>query len=249
MSGSKYEIFYIYDNPVPYKNLEIYPVTVKDYMKFHYFVDCLLLDKNSFPDAKIISMTYLRFLYYISGDGNDSLYKLNELLKLCLHIGEDENISFYTRDDKAFFYVNDTEYSAKDFDEIAKIICEQNSVDTIDESIQKELRDAMEKAKEIKRKIQKSKMCSFEDQLICIMISTPMKLEDVYNLTIRKFHKIIKRIDHKLHYQIYKTASMSGFVKFKEEIKDWMTDLENEDMYSDVKVDKDELEGKFKLPS
>lgn len=242
------EIFYIYDKPVPYKELNIYPIRVCEYIQFHYFVDCLLLDKNSYPDVNIISMTYLRFLYQISSGENNHLYRLKELLKMCLHLEEDSEIKFYTRDDKAFFMVNGNEYSAKDFDTISKIICEQNCVDTIDENIQKELRDAMEKAKEIKRKIQKVKICSFEDQLVCIVISTSLKLEDVYNLTIRKFHKIIKRIDHTMHYKIYKAASMSGFVKFKGDILDWMADLENEDKYSDVKVDKEEIENKINLP-
>lgn len=247
MLDNQYDIFYIYDSPVKYKDLTIYPVTVRNYIQFHCFVDCLLLDKNSYPDVNIISMTYLRFLYYISDYGDKSLIKLYELLRLCLNIKEDDRIKFYTRDDKAYFSVDNIEYNSSDFDNISKIICEQNYVDTIDESIQKELRDEMEKAKEIKRKIQNSKMCSFEDQLICVMISTPMKLEDVYNLSIRKFSKIIKRIDHKLHYQIFKTASMSGFVTFKSEIKDWMADLENEDKYADVKVDEKEIKDKINV--
>lgn len=241
------EIFYIYDDPVPYKDLKIYPVTVRNYMEFHFFVDCLLQEKNSYPDAKIISMSYLRFLYHVSNEENNLLVKLNFLLRMCLRLEDDELISYKTENDKAVFYINDKKYTANDFDNIAKIICEQNCVDTIDESIQKELRDEMEKAKELRRRIQNVKMCSFEDMLICVMISTPMKLEDVYNLTIRKFGKIVKRIDHKMHYQIYKTASLSGFVKFKTEILDWMADLENKDKYSDVKVDKEEIERKVKI--
>lgn len=242
------QIFYIYDSPVPYKDLLIYPATVKEYIQFHYYVDCLLLDKNSNPDVNIISMSYLRFLYYISSKGDSALVKLYQLLKMCLKL-EDDSIKFYTKQDKAFFSVGKQEYDSGDFDNISKIICEQNCVDTIDENIQKELRDAMDEAKEHRRKMQNAKMCSFEDQLICIMISTPMKLEDVYNLTIRKFSKIIKRIDHKLHYQIYKTASLSGFVTFKTEIKDWMADLENTDKYADVKVDEKEIKDKINLPA
>lgn len=243
------EIFYIYDDPVPYKDLKIYPVTVRDYIKFHYLVDCLLQDKNSYPDARIISMSYLMFLFYADNEKNMLLLKLKLLLELCLKIDNNsQKIKFgIDKNQKAVFFVEDKEYSAKDFDNIAKIICEQNCVDMIDESIQKELRDDMDRAKEIKRRMQNAKMCSFEDQMICVMISTPMKLEDVYNVTIRKFSKIIKRIDHKMHYQIYKTASLSGFVKFKTEITDWMANLENSDKYSDVKVDKEEIEKKVKL--
>ena len=55
-----------YDEPITYKELKIYPVLMKDYIEFHSLVSCLLIDKNSRPDIKIISMTYLRFLYYES---------------------------------------------------------------------------------------------------------------------------------------------------------------------------------------
>ena len=93
----------------------------------------------------------------------------------------------------------------------------------------------------------KQKMCSLEEQMICVLISTPLKLEDIYKLTIRKFEKILQRVDAKLHYQIYLNASMSGMVKFKDEsvIQHWMNDLTKDDRYSDVKVDMDAMRNKI----
>jgi len=45
---------------------------------------------------------------------------------------------------------------------------------------------------------------------------------------------------------IYLTASMSGFVTFKDKsiLKTWLTDIEQEDAYEDVKMNPDELRGK-----
>ena len=60
-----------FDEPIPYKELLIYPVTMKDYLEFHLAVSCLLIDKNSIPDVNIISMSYLRFLYYQSLENNE----------------------------------------------------------------------------------------------------------------------------------------------------------------------------------
>ena len=138
-------------------------------------------------------------------------------------------------------------YSGSDFDEIVKIIFEQNCINPIDNTIQKEVRDALEKAEEFKMQQTKQKMCSLEEQMICVLISTPLKLEDIYKLTIRKFEKILQRVDAKLHYQIYLNASMSGMVKFKDEsvIQHWMNDLTKDDRYSDVKVDMDTMRNKI----
>ena len=60
------------------------------------------------------------------------------------------------------------------------IIFMQNSIEHIDETIQKEVRDAMDKAKVYKMKQNAYKMCSLEDQMICVLISTPLKLQDIY---------------------------------------------------------------------
>ena len=45
-----------------------------------------------------------------------------------------------------------------------------------------------------------------------------MNIDDVKNLSIRKFYIIGQVMDRKLHYSIYKQASVSGFVEFKQPI-------------------------------
>ena len=239
-----------FDEPIPYKELLIYPVTMKDYLEFHWLVSCLLIDKNSIPDINVISMSYLRFLYYNAANNDEPyVYMVKMLLCMVLHMDFNEEMSFYVdeKSDKAFFKVRGVAYSDSDFDEIVKIIFEQNCITPIDNTIQKEVRDALEKAEEFKMQQTKQKMCSLEEQMICVLISTPLKLEDIYNLTIRKFEKILQRVDAKLHYQIYLSASMSGMVKFKDEsvIQHWMNDLTKDDRYSDVKVDMDTMRNKI----
>lgn len=240
-----------FDEPIEYKKLLIYPVRMKDYLEFHWLVNCLLLDKNSIPDAKIISMTYLRFLYYISSLNNEPyIYMLKRLLCIILNKQEENTqMNFYVDadTDKAFFKIDGEVYTSSDLDNISKIIFEQNCISPIDETIQKEIRDALEKASEYRMQQNKQKMCSLEEQMICVLISSSLTLDDIYQLTIRKFEKILKRVDAKMHYQIYLSASMSGFVKFKDEsvIKHWMNDLTEDDKYSDVKVDMEEIKNKI----
>ena len=238
-----------FDEPISYKELKIYPATMKDYIEFHWLVSCLLIDKNSIPDINIISMSYLRFLYYCSAVNEEPyVYMIKALLCMVLHIDINSEMYFYVdENDKAFFKVNSVEYNADDFDAITKIIFEQNCITPIDETIQKEIRDALEKAEQYKMQQNKRKMCSLEEQMICVLISTSLKMNDIYELTIRKFEKILQRVDAKLHYEIYLSASMSGMVKFKDDsvIKHWMDDLSKDDRYADVKVDMEEMRNKI----
>jgi len=247
--SSNLEYCLFYDKPVQYKELEIYPVLMTEYIQFHLCVQCLLLDKNSIPDVKTISMTYLEFLYYLVSTTPNLpyLYMLKELLKIVLHINNDEDFYFGDENGKALLKIKGRTYNSTDFDEIVDIIFKQNGIEHIDDSIQKEVRDAMDKAIGYKMQQNAYKMCSLEEQMICVLISTSMKLEDIYNLTIRKFSKILERVDYKLHYQIYKSAEMSGMVSFKDgnPFKHWMADLTKSDKYEEVKVDADEMHNKI----
>lgn len=245
---NEYDYYLFYDKPIPYKKLLIYPVKMDKYLDFHLYISCLLLDKNSIPDSNVISMTYLDFLYYMASITEiPYLYMFKELLKMVLHIDDDEHFHFYRDENgKAYFKIDDESYDHADFDKIVDIIFLQNCIEHIDDSIQKEVREEMEKAEKFKRQ-NAYKMCSLEDQMICVLISTSLKLEDIYNLTIRKFSKVLERVDHKLHYQIYLSAEMSGMVKFKDEskIQHWMADLTRKDRYSDVKIDSEKMHNKI----
>jgi len=70
-------------------------------------------------------------------------------------------------------------------------------------------------------------------------------------MTIRKFLKSIRRMDNLIHYKIYLAASMSGMVEFKDKsfIKHWLSQLDDENKYSDVSVDLDEIQDKVSLES
>lgn len=245
----EYDYYLFYDKPIPYKDLLIYPATMDRYLDFHFYITCLLLDKNSIPNPAVISMTYLQFLYYMASTTElPYLYMFKELLKMVLHIDNDSDLWFGTDPNgKAIFRIKGVIYDSEDLDKITDIVFLQNSIEHIDDTIQKEVRDAMEKAKVYKMKQNEYKMCSLEDQMICVLISTALKFDDINKLTIRKFSKILERVDYKLHYEIYLSAEMSGMVKFKDEnkIKHWMADLTKSDKYEDVKVDADEMHHKI----
>ncbi len=242
------DFFYIFDKPVPINGILLYPVLMSDYILFNYYIDCLTIDKNSIPDVNIITMNYLEYLFSISNKQNNLLEKLNIILSLSTKI-DNENISFgFDNKKKPIIKIDDKIINGNDFENIRKIICEQNSIELEDETIQKEIRDKLKEARNFKNKSSNTRMGSLEDQIICILISTSMNMDDIFNMTIRKFVKTLQRVDVKLHYQIYLSASLSGLVEFKDKsfIKHWMSDLEsdrNENLIATDSVEK-KLSGK-----
>ena len=266
-----YDRFYTLDKPVPYKNIEIYPVKVKDHDTFYRCINCLTLEKNSIPDKKILKMSYLEYLYHLHIENKelDFLLLLDYLLKLCMKLDDTMGVNYYfdkitnkplfkighkvldadgkTIPDEYGVKLDGEIYNATDFEEIQNIICNQNLVDRPDETIQKEIRDKMEESRLMKAKANGNKPASFEDTILCLVASTSMSLNEVYDLSLRKFIKLLQRVDAKLHYQIYMTAAMSGMVTFKDTtvLRHWMSDLEKENKNSDVLLDFDTVSNKI----
>ena len=121
---------YIYDEPINFKGLEIYPVTIKDYIPFIVSSACLTLDKNSIPDVNVISMSYLEYLYSILNSENNYAVMLDYIFRICLKKSmkkdEFEIIYGYDNKRKPFIKIGEIVLFPDDFDEIKKIICEQN---------------------------------------------------------------------------------------------------------------------------
>jgi len=224
---ANYELYYIYDSPVPYKTLKFHPARMREYLQFFTVAQVLLLDKNSVPDAKIISMSYLEYIFHVANEDNFYMTFLDGLLRICLK-AENERIEYLLdQKGKPLLKIGEDTFNNEDFEEIRTIIIEQNLLSPPDDTIQKSLRDSMEEAERLRRKISGNKTAGIEDQMVAVMISTGLSMEDVYNLSVRKFIKALERVDHKLHYEIYLSASMSGFVTFKDKnaIKHWLSDL------------------------
>jgi hypothetical protein len=250
---SKYDRFYTLDEPVQYKNLTLYPVKVKDYDMFYKTVSCLTLEKNSIPDVKFLKMSYLEYLDYLhenlKEDEIDFLYLFDFLLQLCI---KNDKVKIRhghdTKTGKPIFVVAEEIFNAADFDEIRTIITEQNMVVLVDESIQKEIRDKMEEARRLKAQLNGtlSKPASFEDTMLCLVAATSLSFEEVKELSLRKFVRLLQRADALLHYQIYMTAAMSGMVEFKDKsvLRHWMSDLEKENKNDDVLLGFDTIKDK-----
>jgi len=256
MNESKWTVYYVFDTPIPYKNLLIHPVRLKDYLLFSAVAQCLMLEKNSIKDpvlaVKAISQTYLEYLFSSSrsSEGRGLVQLLAGLLALVLGKKDDTNFEInygMNSEGKPFFKIDNEFYYSDDFDVLRKMIAEQNALELPDETIQKDVREKMEEARRFKEKINKSKQASIEEQITALALYTGWELEKIYDLTIRKFLMAIKRSNHMIMSNIYLTASTSGFVTFKDKtvLKGWLADLTEEMKNSDVTVSLDSVQNKL----
>ena len=239
-----------FDKPISYKNLELHPIVVEKYMLFHSFISCLFLEKKH--QLEYINMSYLKFLIEEFTHGNTiHIYHLVLLLELALkkkltkQDGDNilfEGFEFGYKENKPYFKIDNFYYNNADLEQIKNIICLQQGLVNEEENIDSDLKKFLDKSLKLH---QIKNFGDLEDLIVCVTISTNYKLEDIYKLPIRKFNKILERIDKKMNYQIMKTAEMSGMVKFNSEIEDWRTDMDYRSKYDSVLMKKEEFDNKF----
>jgi hypothetical protein len=245
---SLYELqAYAFDKPIEYKKLLVYPVKMENYYEFLYYVQSLLLEKNSTLNG--ISKTYLEYLIWLqeNGDKETNLANFDALLRMCLR-KKNAEINFGRDAFGAFAFEMDKErYTPEDFDKLRLLICKQNDIEIPDESIQKEVRDSINEVKRLKIKQSGTIPPTLEDQVVCLMVATGLSSEEIFNLSIRKFGQLLKRVNAKMYYEIYLTASVSGFVEFKDKslLKHWMSGEEKNSDFEDTMISIESLETKL----
>jgi hypothetical protein len=245
-------LYYTFDKPVPYKKILLYPILMKDYFEFNYVASCLILEKDTSIEA--ITMTYLEYLFHVMNEENNLLALLDGLFRLVLGIKEDKDFEIrYGKgvDGRPLFEIAGEIYNSDDFDKIREIIVDQNYVEVPDPMVQKNVRDALAEARAWKARLQGTTVASLEDQIIALSLFSGLSLDEIYNFTIRKFIKAVRRANHIIHQNVYLQASVSGMVTFKDKkvLTGWLADLETEDKNSDVTMDLDSLKGKADFSS
>ena len=215
-----------FDDPIDYKGLLLYPVSIKKINKFLQSSSVLRIQKEYIPDKEIIKMSYLKFLMTnIDKEKEEYSESLTfDLLALCFMICmRIEEISirlFIDEDGKTKLILNGVEIDENEFDYLRKLILYQNLPNYDDELMNPDLKNDLEEADKIKNGGEETE--DFEHLIANLVIGTGMNIDDVKNLPIRKFYIIGQVMDRKLHYSIYKQASVGGFVEFKQPITHYL---------------------------
>lgn len=215
-----------FDEPIDYKGLLLYPVSIRKINKFLQSSSVLRIQKEYIPDKDIIKMSYLKFLMTnIDKEkeeyGESLTFDLLALcFMICMRIEEIAIRLFVDEDGKAKLILNDVEINENDFDYLRKLILYQNLPNYDDELMNPDLKNDLEQADKIKNGGEETE--DFEHLIANLVIGTGMNIDDVKNLPIRKFYIIGQVMDRKLHYSIYKQASVGGFVEFKQPITHYL---------------------------
>jgi hypothetical protein len=217
-----------FDESIEYNGIIFTPVKTQDYNEFYTFIHCMLQDKNSIPDIDIIKMSYLDYLFYLSKNEETSymLAMLVSLICLCTNVELEEVKYFINQKNEHVLILNGIEFDKNKFMHMRGIICAQNDVDISIFELDPRVRQEILKTMELKNKSGGFEMATLEEQIICILISSNISLEQIKELSLRKFKKILNRIDHKMHYEIYTLGSLSGNIVLKQEIPHWLATLE-----------------------
>ena len=142
-----YERFYFYfDKPVEYtiagKIIKIYPISVEDSEIFLSSISVINVDKNSSDSVEIIKMPYLSFIYKVLFRDDNNKMRLLNLVKYCLQ-SDIVDIGFEDKTKPFLKLSNGIKITAKDFDEIRKIILYQNLIHYDDEYVDPEMKKMM----------------------------------------------------------------------------------------------------------
>ena len=220
-----YEEF-TFDDRIDYKGLLLYPVSIRKINKFLQSSSVIRIQKEYIPDKEIIKMSYLKFLMTnIDKEkeeyGESLTFDLLALcFMICMRIEEISIRLFIDEDGKAKLILNGVEIDENEFDYLRKLILYQNLPNYDDELMNPDLKNDLEQSDKIKNGGEETE--DFEHLIANLVIGTGMNIDDVKNLPIRKFYIIGQVMDRKLHYSIYKQASVGGFVEFKQPITHYL---------------------------
>ena len=117
-------------------------------------------------------------------------------------------------------YIDGHKISSADFNRLRQIVLFQNMPDYFDDSwVDASLRaDRMAKL-ELQQKAGADVQASTERKMVCLSIATNYKLEEIYEMSVRKFTIALGAVEDLINYKIMKTALMSGFVKMPKDNK------------------------------
>ena len=144
---------------------------------------------------------------------------------------------------KPVLFINGVMIRAKDFDRLRQIILFQNFSDYRDDSW---VDPAIKKDYQEKLKIQAQKNgninATVEEKMVALTINTSYKLEDLWDMTIRKFTMMLRQVNDLIDYKITKAAIMSGFSSLPkgQTLEHWLYH-KDKDMYGDSYRDAESL--------
>lgn len=215
----------------------IYPVKVRNYELWGVCKRAITMRQSTLPMPFVVQ-PYLTALFGFDAANGfalglaQSLRILMSLVTLQPVESIDILVSAENQADIRAIAYNDGEkdirITPKDFNEVRRIIAEQNGEELPDESENPELVQAQA---DIAALNQQDLDFSFETMLDSIAFASKVPHKDLLDMTIRSFLRLEKTITRREMFRIFTSASMSGFVKFPKgnPYPSWMFDKRKDD--------------------
>lgn len=226
----KYQRQFRENDPVVYEDLTFYPLLVRDYHLFIMAKPAFELMQSSLKRPALARMPWCACLWELDKEcekqtGEYGLFMTEVMLVLCkaLRLDAYENGDYPLRPvfsqsgELTAFMVGSPQatYSLLDMrqmSEVRQIIAGQNGYEIPNEEWNPELVQAsQENARRNDARIE----YAFEDLVYSVAVNANCRPKEVYDWTVREFHKTQEAIDRKLNYLIYNLADKSGYVTFK----------------------------------
>jgi hypothetical protein len=199
-------------------------------------------------DVKAIPLNYLNYLLYKLDKKSVSVFfELKTILQMCLGlesdmVSEDGNILptidfIRTGENKLSIRILNEIYDYKDFDIIRKIICEQNCIEMPDLNIPPSLKKKYREQDDYYRKINKNKICGFDELKSRITGRTGIMKQEINKMTIREFTQLVESLEIISSYdsEILLTPNMKK--EDAQKIKHWLCPSKEEDRYAKYRTD------------
>ena len=180
---------------------------VKDSMLFMASVDVLKIDKNSLGSVEAIQASYLKFLQKMIFPSNDIMVqKFLNILDLCLEL---KGIYLYNDEMERTFIQTESGIviSAKEFDDITKIILYQNLPDYDDKYINPDIKKSMQEVDRLKNKDYESP--DFERQMGIIESHTGILKEQLLKKTWRSFQILFREVCGEIEFYTTRPAAIA----------------------------------------
>lgn len=212
-----------YDVPYEIKNggtLYIKPILVKDYPLYESSKGILEINKNEINDINIIKMSYLEFLFNLIDV--DVIYN-NGLIEICKLIFGYEKIAIGVHNNKKCLLICDEEntvkyiITSKEFDDIIKIILNQNNANYDNRYVNPEVRELMEEYYKVR--YNNIRTPSLEEKKAYVLSKTGMNLNQINDMPYRLFDLIYNSCINSEIYFAQKMVQCSYKYEVKEDVK------------------------------
>lgn len=229
--------YFYTDLPVEYtlhnkEKIMIYPVKTKDSEIFLSSCGVLSIDKNSISDVKIIQMSYLQFLVEKILPDEINQQRFLNIFILCLNKNK-INIFF---DDNGRPYIKDidgqTTITAKDFEDIRRIILYQNLLNFDDEYINPDIKKAIEEHNELVNK--NIEDISLERKIAIISSHTGISKREQLEMTLRSHSLLFEEVCGEVEFMSVRAIALFGgkeighwiYKKKKNKFDEYITDID-----------------------